>query len=188
MSAEPLHPCARCARMQLTCCQRAEILVTSADVRRIAAHTGRNATEGGGFVERRAPADPSYLEDDPDDPRWRLLTVAADGTRRMLKRKPDGDCTFLGPQGCVLPTDVRPLVCRLYPWSYDQRGLLVEDADYCPTAALQPPQGRMALLLDIPVGLAEGWRSQLYAELESDLRGSAEGCGSEEGDRSCASR
>jgi Fe-S-cluster containining protein len=161
--------------MQRTCCQRAEILVSSEDVRRIAAHTGLSPSEGGDFVERRAPADPSYLEDDPDDPRWRLLTVASDGTRRMLKRKPDGDCTFLGPQGCVLPTDVRPLVCRLYPWSYDQRGLLAEDADYCPTATLQPPQGRMALLLDIPVGIAEGWRSQLYAELENDHRSSADG-------------
>jgi Fe-S-cluster containining protein len=188
MTAETLHPCARCARMQRTCCQRAEILVTSADVQRIAAHTGVSARESGAFVEHRAPADPSYLEDDPEDPRWKLLTVAADGSRRMLKRKPDGDCTFLGPQGCVLPTDVRPLVCRLYPWSYDQRGLLGEDADYCPTAALQPPEGRMALLLDLPAVVAEGWRSQLYAELESDLGESVERRRTGEGSEACASR
>jgi Fe-S-cluster containining protein len=177
MTEATMHPCARCARMQRTCCQRAEILVTSADVQRIAAHSGRSE-----FVEQRSPADPAYLEDDPDDPRWKQLTVLPDGTRRMLQRRPDGDCTFLGAAGCVLPTDVRPLVCRLYPWSYDQRGLLGEDADYCPTAALEPPQGRMTLMLDIPADVAEGWRAQLYTELERDLRERGEGTSA------CASR
>lgn len=170
MSAESMHPCARCARMQRTCCQRAEILVTTADVARIAAHSGARS-----FIEQRAPADPAYLEDDPEDPRWKRLTVSPDGTRRMLKRRADGDCTFLGEQGCVLPLDVRPLVCRLYPWSYDQKGLLEEEADYCPTAALKPPQGRMTVLLDIPAAQAEGWRVALYDELERDLRHGGEG-------------
>ena len=32
-----MHPCARCALAQKTCCQRAEILLTGGDVSRIAA-------------------------------------------------------------------------------------------------------------------------------------------------------
>src|SRR5262245_42571997 len=35
-----------------------------------------------------------------------------DGT--VLRRKSDGSCVFLGPQGCEVHAD-RPLVCRLYP-------------------------------------------------------------------------
>ena len=33
-----------------------------------------------------------------------------------LKFKPDGECCFLGPEGCLAHPD-RPLVCRLYPLS-----------------------------------------------------------------------
>ena len=38
----------------------------------------------------------------------------------------NGDCTFLGAAGCVLPEEVRPLVCRLYPFEYTHRGILGE--------------------------------------------------------------
>ena len=36
-----LHPCARCAAVQRTCCQRAEILLTEGDVARVGAFVGR---------------------------------------------------------------------------------------------------------------------------------------------------
>jgi Fe-S-cluster containining protein len=158
-------------RMQRTCCQTAEILVTTGDEARIHDHLVLQSTKDvPPFAERRVPSDAAYLEDDAEDPRWKLLTVAADSTRRMLLRKANEDCHFLGAAGCVLPTEVRPLVCRIYPWAYDQRGLLNEESEYCPKAALQPPGGSMTRMLDIPAAQAEGWRTQLYAELESDLR------------------
>ena len=46
-----LHPSARCARVQKTCCQRTEILVTEGDRRRFAACVGRED-----FWERRDEA------------------------------------------------------------------------------------------------------------------------------------
>lgn len=171
-AAASLHPCARCAAVQRTCCQRAEILVTSGDEARIAAFVASGGAlaragefGGGEFVERRAPADPEYVRPDPDDPNWIRYTVAADGTRRMLRRAANGDCTFLGPTGCVLPETVRPLVCRLYPYSYSERGLDGVDSEYCPTALLAPDGRSMAAVLDIPAAQAEAWRSQLYEEL-----------------------
>jgi|JRYL01.1.fsa_nt_gb Fe-S-cluster containining protein len=162
-----LHPCARCAAVQRTCCQRAEILVTAGDQARIGAFlaSGRGTPATGDFVERRAPADPEYVRPDPDDPNWLRYTVAADGTRRMLRRAPNGDCTFLGATGCILPETVRPLVCRLYPYSYSERGLDGVDSEYCPTALLAPDGRSMAAVLDIPATTAEGWRRQLYEEL-----------------------
>ena len=50
----------------------------------------------------------------------------------MLKRQPDGDCTFLGEQGCVLPLETRPLICRLYPYDYSEQGIRDELAAGCP--------------------------------------------------------
>ena len=154
-----MHPCARCAAVQRTCCQRAEILVTAGDLERIAAATGKQA-----FHERRAPTDPSYLDQD-DDSNWLRYTVDQNGQRRVLTRKPNGDCGFLGAAGCELSLETRPLVCRLYPYSYNEQGLQGLDSEYCPTAMLAPAGESMADVLDIPAATAEVWRHQLYSEL-----------------------
>jgi Fe-S-cluster containining protein len=192
-----LHPCARCAVTRKTCCQRAEIVVTTGDVARIAAHTNLS-----GFTQRTRPTDPAYLEPDPDDPNWGRYTIAADGTRRVLVRQDGvnpgasghrggaGDCTFLGPAGCVLPEDVRPLVCRLYPFMYTERGLDRPDSEsggldesWCPThlffdagrralpaSNLPPgtPRTTMLTVLRMDPQQAEAWRAMLYAELRAD--------------------
>lgn len=161
--ASTLHPCARCAQVQKTCCQRAEILLTDGDVVRIAAHSGRTD-----FDTYRAPSDPDYLVADPADPHWVEWTIRADGTRHVLRKQSNGDCTFLGAQGCVLPEATRPLVCRLYPYNYTERGLIVESSHYCPTALLAPRGESMADVLGMNARDAERWRQQLYAELRRD--------------------
>lgn len=155
-----MHPCARCARVQKTCCQRTEILVSAGDRARISAHTGRDD-----FWERRAVRDESYLDDDPDDPDWRAATVAPDGTRAMLRKQPNEDCTFLGAAGCTLPEETRPLVCRLYPFEYTHQGLLGEDSEYCPKALVDPTGRGMTVVLDMRREDAERWHGQLYREL-----------------------
>lgn len=170
-AADELHECARCALMQRTCCQRAEVVVTAGDVARISAHTGRH-----GFTEHRRPADPAYVAFDPDDPRWVDYTVADDGTRHVLRRAPDGDCTFLGSSGCTLPESVRPLVCRLYPWSYTESGIDGVDSEYCP-AQYTAGGALMTDLLGMDRGTAERWRSQLYAELRAQRPAAA--CGAD---------
>lgn len=158
--APGLPPCARCAQLQKTCCQRAEILVTRGDVARIQRHVGSDD-----FHEHRAPRDPAYTAPDPQDPNWVLYTVRKDGMRHMLKRRPNGDCTFLQATGCVLPESVRPLVCRLYPYSYNERELLGEDGEDRPKKALAPDGRSMLAVLDIQETTAEHWRRQLYQEL-----------------------
>lgn len=171
MTDPTLHPCARCARVQPTCCQRTDILVTDGDRARIRAHLVRSGRAGGdAFWERRAPRDASYLDDDPDDPDWRAATVAADGTRAVLVKRADGDCTFLGEAGCTLPGDVRPLVCRLYPFEYTHRGLADEDPEYCPTALVDPRGTGMVSVLGMRRAEAEVWRRDLYRELGIDAR------------------
>ncbi len=164
--------------MQRTCCQRTEILVTTGDVARIERHVAR---EGGSqlarheFHEWRVPPDPSYVEPDALDPRWVELTVRTDGTRRVLKQKENGDCTFLGPQGCTLTKEVRPLICRLYPLAYTEQGVQGEAAEYCPIVQLAPPEGRMMLLLQMEELEIRRWHTMLYRELQEDLERDDEG-------------
>ncbi len=148
--------------MQRTCCQQAEVVVTKGDVARISQRLGRDD-----FHSRRPPEDPTYLEHDPDDPDWVRLTSFDDGTRRMLKRS-SGGCTFLGTDGCVLPEETRPLICRLYPYEYTEEGLIGEDPGYCPTEALAGPGGSMLKVLDMKREDAERWRAALYRELRAE--------------------
>ncbi len=167
------HACARCASMGKTCCQRAEILVTAGDVARIGRRMGGVGRAGGAdYLEYRAPEDREYLDHDANDPDWRRLTARADGTRRVLKRSASGDCVFLGSAGCTLGSEVRPLVCRLYPWSYTEAGLTGEEAEYCPVEWLRPAveAGRsvtMLTILKMDRADAERWRRMLYEELRT---------------------
>jgi len=158
MSAPEEFLCVRCARHTITCCQRSEIYTTPGDVARIAAHTGRTD-----FHEFRAPANLDYADQD-DDPVWRDRVFRADGSRRVLKRRPNGDCTFLGAAGCTLPLETRPLVCRLYPFDYSAQGIVDELAEGCPLELL-PPGQPLLVALDMRRSDGDRWHRQLYAEI-----------------------
>lgn len=153
--------CARCARHMKTCCQTPEIYVTPGDVERIANHVGRRD-----FSHFRVPTDPVYLEQD-DDPAWQKHVFREDNSRRVLKKTPDGDCSLLGPQGCTLPWEVRPLVCRLYPYDYDERGIRDELVPGCPLELLRPGQVLLEVL-GMKIDDARRWHKQLYEEIRAE--------------------
>lgn len=151
--------CAKCAMLGKTCCQQREIFVTLGDRQRVALHTGLQD-----FWEDRSPADPSYL-DQSNDPNWLQWVFRTDGTRPVLKRQPNGDCRFLGSQGCTLPTEVRPLVCRLYPYEYCESGIIGIASD-CPREVV-PPGSTILKVLDMRLADALRWHRILYNELRS---------------------
>jgi Fe-S-cluster containining protein len=153
--------CVRCARHMKTCCQTCDIFTTRGDVARIEAHTGQT-----GFTEFRPPKSPDYADQD-DDPLWRDNVFQADGTRRVLKKQASGDCTFLGSAGCTLPLEVRPLVCRIYPYDYTAEGIQDDLAPGCPLELLAPGQGLIEAL-EMSRADAERWHEQLYAELQRE--------------------
>jgi uncharacterized protein len=151
--------CARCARHQRTCCQDTDVFVTPGDIDRIESFTGRS-----GFHEYRAPVNPAYLDQD-DDPAWVQYAIRPDGSRRVLLHRSGGDCIFLGLQGCELPQDVRPLVCRLHPYDYDEGGIEDAPAQGCPMHLL--PAGRHLLdEMDMDLEAARQWHRQLYEEMK----------------------
>ncbi|MBW3542983.1 MAG: YkgJ family cysteine cluster protein [Planctomycetes bacterium] len=141
-----------------TCCQTSEVYVTPGDVERIARHAGRDD-----FHEFRPPVRAEYAPDDFDLP-WRERVFRSDGTRRVLKRRPEGDCTFLGPAGCTLPLDVRPLACRIYPFDYSAEGLKQELAPGCPLELLRNGQSLLGAL-EMNADDARRWHRQLYDEI-----------------------
>jgi len=150
--------CVRCSRHVKTCCPPSEVYASPGDVLRIAEFTGRDD-----FYEYRVPDDPVHLQED-GDPIWIENVIRPDGTRRVLQRQPDGDCTFLGDAGCALPLETRPLICRIYPFDYTADGLRDELAHGCPMELL--PAGQSLLqALDIKRSDAERWHKQLYAEV-----------------------
>ncbi len=144
-----------------TCCQTCEIYCTSGDVARISDYTGQQD-----FTEFRQPANADYLDQD-DDPLWRDRVFRPDGSRRVLKKQANGDCTFLGNAGCVLPLETRPLVCRIYPFDYDADGIQSELATGCPTELLQIGQN-LIQALDMNRADAVRWHAMLYAELRHE--------------------
>lgn len=153
--------CARCARYMSTCCQTSEVYATPGDVARIEEFTGQT-----GFTEFRSPEDPVYLLND-DDPAWRQFVFRSDGTRRIVRRHPSGDCVFLGERGCVLPLEVRPLICRIYPYDFNEQGLKEKLARGCPTELL--PSGQSLLeALEMDRGDAIRWHAQLYQEIRQE--------------------
>ena len=152
--------CVRCAASQKTCCQTREIYTSPGDRARIAALTGRDDFTA--FVV----ADDEYL-DQSDDPTYGRLVFRPDGSRRVLNRADNGDCTFLGDAGCTLPLETRPLICRLYPYDYTEEGLRDELSHGCPTQLLRSGE-TLLTALDMNRAAAERWRTQLYVELQME--------------------
>ncbi len=155
--------CIRCARHQSTCCQDSDIHVTLEDVRRIARHRAESGGENSDFTEFRTPAYSVY-DQSIEDPFWHGHVLHPDGTRRVLQQKENRDCTFLGEQGCVLPAETRPLVCRLYPFDYGAEGILPRLASGCPVELLAPGKD-LITELQMSADHAEKLRAQLYVEI-----------------------
>ena len=150
--------CACCARISKTCCRGREIYITPADANRIALFTGRSD-----FTEWRAPENPDYSEQS-DDPIWDRHVFRKDRTRRILRRSPDGGCTFLTPVGCLLPESVRPLVCRLHPFTYTASGIDGEPSPDCPRD-LVPSGMNVFEALHMSTEQARQWHRMLYEEI-----------------------
>ena len=103
--------------------------------------------------------------DQDDDPLWRERVLGTDGSRRVLRHTAEGDCFFLGPAGCRLGLETRPLVCRLYPFDYTEKGISETLASGCPVELLGPGEDLIGA-----IGMsredAARWHRQLYQELQ----------------------
>ena len=151
-----MNPCQACAASNGSCCRNRQILLTHYDIERI-----QRATGNLDFYIYEMP-EPDYIEQD-DDPIWNVITLLDDGTRRVIKRRPGGDCRFLYNHVCSLSVEVRPLICRIHPYLYDETNL---QGFHAACSIFRRPDAALILeKINMPVYKAEGWRRQLYHEL-----------------------
>lgn len=151
--------CYRCSQNGTSCCKGTQILLTAGDVGRIARFLNTCS-----FFTFEVP-DLVY-RDPGDDPGWLTLTVRPDGRRRVLKRAADKSCGMLTENGCLLPISVRPLICRLHPYTYTESDISGIDPS-CPMSH----EGNWPALLE-QLGMAafqaREWHRMLYCELRQD--------------------
>jgi Fe-S-cluster containining protein len=149
--------CEKCAKSQKTCCQRSDIILTDGDINRI------NLPDS---YELRKPE--SYDYDQGRDLNWDKYTLNENREMQLLKRKDNGDCTFLSEKGCALDTDTRPLICRLYPHDYNEEELFVLNPHICPKEWVEKSSDEDIMNeLNVQTEKAEAWRQQLYDELKN---------------------
>ena len=151
--------CSLCAQKCKTCCVETDIFVTTGDVRRIFGFT-----KDPDFYEFRGCSTAAY-KDQSDDPQWDRMVFRPDGTRRVVKRDSSGRCLFLRATGCILPLEVRPLICRLHPHLYNAQGLYPELAPDCPIQLLAPGKQPEQLIQGFSKEQARYWHHMLYQEI-----------------------
>lgn len=151
--------CAHCADLGHTCCQGTVIFLTCGDVERLRAAGERD------FYVYAPPVPEGVGVGCPDDPLWARTFRFK---RRVVKHQSGEDCYFLTGEGCRLSSDVRPLICRLYPYEYNPETLKGVTAHRCP----EPQAGNAPLLLamlGMNRDMAEEWRKMLYREIVEEF-------------------
>ena len=153
-----LSPCVCCARSGHSCCQGYQIPLTAGDIQRVAEFLGNTD-----FYRIEVPV---FDDISPDyDPSWLPLIEEPDHRVRVLKRTPEKRCSLLTESGCQLPWERRPLICRLYPYTYTETGILGIDAS-CPISCGGGWQAALADM-EMPQVRAMQWVSQLYNEFRA---------------------
>lgn len=86
------------------------------------------------------------------------------GHHWRLKTGPDGACVFLGEAGCILPRDIRPWYCRLFPSWMNRGAVTIFLADECLIAQKAKTPASGLFLLNTSVNEV----ARLYAKLRED--------------------
>lgn len=118
--------CARCAGRGPTCCELTpgteEVCFPVSDYER--ERILECAPDLGGFVLQ--PNTAVFIENllrlFPGQRRAVRELFPPGGTHYRLEVDSVGKCVFLGPEGCLIPQEFRPLYCRLFPFWTDEKG------------------------------------------------------------------
>jgi len=159
--------CKRCAMVTKTCCRLTDVYLTRGDVHRISAEI-----QSQNFFEFRASADPSYM-DQEDDPVWGSSVFRPDGSRRVVRHDQEGNCIFLGSEGCRLSLEIRPLICRLHPHVYNFKEIYSSISPDCPLTLLGPEERLEEMIQGFDQTRAGHWHRMLYDEIAREV---AESC------------
>ena len=151
-----LSYCLDCASRNQSCCVNVHIFITSGDIERIS-----QASDIHDFYSSE-PLTPEYF-DGGGDPDWNNLILDENGCRKIVRQTETGNCIFLSEKGCRLKPDIRPLLCRIYPYDFTGRKI-VGISNYCPVSADNSWQ-EVLNLSQMHYHAAQEWIKQLYDEI-----------------------
>jgi uncharacterized protein len=136
-----MNKCNECSKLQLTCCESTDIYVTNGDIKRISDYFGKNDFYHLSPVSEEMKhyyGDPCNVEEGLEI--YYKYLFDEEGRRNILKRTEDNKCCFLTPNGCSLLPNAKPIVCRLYPYDWNDRKEIWIDAHYCPKSLFKDEQ------------------------------------------------
>lgn len=130
--------CARCSQIGPTCCQcrRGEeelaAMVSERELNQMVVFAPWTADQN--FVVRVSNS-PAFIRHIkrlfPDRVEDVSRVIPPDGWHYRLFIERSGQCSLLGPSGCLLPRHARPLFCRVFPFWFIGNQLQVFLCDYC---------------------------------------------------------
>lgn len=128
--------CARCSTIYGSCCVAAQwsdfhsTLVSGNEAKRI-----MNYMKKGGLFFSWEPNNESFIKFIislfPEFSEDTLRAFNPDESHRSLGIDCFGRCSLLGGNGCLLPYDVRPLFCRIYPFWFIRGELKIFKNERC---------------------------------------------------------
>ena len=113
-------PCAECARLYgATCCSRKDgdgprMPITYGDAALVSRWAGKDGISG--VVSM--PCDEGVIADLLGE---EAALLVVHGRALYLPTLPNGDCLYLGPKGCTIPS-AKPAVCSLFPFKPSAAG------------------------------------------------------------------
>lgn len=137
-----------------------QIYLTVGDIKRIEAVSGNRD-----FIRYEKPW--SWCDRDGADQQWKEHVLGC-ARRRVVRRRADGSCHFLGDEGCFLDLETRPLVCRLYPFEYMPEGIEGLHPG-CPASRSVHPEEALQEM-GMRSDRVAAWHSALYMELSMGRR------------------
>lgn len=147
------HVCERCGQQGTSCCvltpgqeqhcfplsaaERERILSYCGDAGAFALEVNTGAFVLG--VKRAFPGD--------EDAIAALFPVDGHSTHYRLATHADGACVLLGPEGCVLPREVRPYYCQLFPFWVARGRVMIFASQTCLAQQTSTAFGRLSAML-----------------------------------------
>jgi Fe-S-cluster containining protein len=137
---QPGNPdvCRRCAEQGRSCCQilsqagESFFPISKLETARIRRILPWIEEESLVFSERNAAAFQGIFEElFPLEKAATKGALTPEGEFRRLASGPAGSCVCLGPHGCLLPYDCRPLYCQLFPFWVKEGQIYVQPHSAC---------------------------------------------------------
>ncbi|WP_243438383.1 YkgJ family cysteine cluster protein [Fundidesulfovibrio soli] len=134
-SSPDTYVCAQCASLGPTCCRlepgQEDLCFPVSELERQRIVDAAPQMGGLTGAPNTAPFLAHMMRLFPRDRAHMASLFPSHGGHLRLATRPDGGCSFLAAEGCILPREVRPYYCRLFPFWVSAGAVAAFDASGC---------------------------------------------------------